>query len=504
MKRFITATAWLCCLCLLFLLAASGCSTLPKHLDTSGSAASDTSSDSSPAPTGGKASPFALPYSSMDTLNPFTAKTQNNLALCSLLFDGLTVIDNAFTPQLRLASAVDSTQPLVLTATLRADAKFSDGSNVKPEDVAASFALAKKSPHYKVLLANVKSAQKSGANAVVFALASPDPNASACLSFPVMKSGTDAAPVGSGRYALVKSKDPTLQANRYHGTKASISSVRLLDVSDSKALLYSLESGNISYYYTALSDGAIPNTTQASMNVPLNSLVFLGVNGSDSALSGVAVRTALSLAVSRKEIAASAFAGRATAAVSPFHPQWAAASAIKNYEISENITAAVAQLQQAGYNNTHKKKLACELLITEGNSFRKATADLLVVQLAKAGITCTVTSLPFADYTTRLKKGEFDLYLGEVRLPANMSLSSFFSAGGAAAYGIKSGSATAAYQKYLSGESTLADFCTAFAADMPYIPLCWRQGMAAHGRSLTGITPTGFDIYYGLETWKYQ
>ena len=146
-----------------------------------------------------------------------------------------------------------------------------------------------------------------------------------------------------------------------------------------------------------------------------------------------------------------------------------------------------------------------ELLVSEGNSFRAAAAELLQQQLAKAGVSVTVVSLPFEEYGERLKSGDFTLYLGEIRLPANMALWPFFTSGGPAAYGINTGgNAAAAYGEYLAGGKTLQEFIDAFTQDVPFIPLCWREGLAAYDRSLTGVAPTAFNAYYGIGGWSFS
>ena len=75
--------------------------------------------------------------------------------------------------------------------------------------------------------------------------------------------------------------------------------------------------------------------------------------------------------------------------------------------------------------------------------------------------------------------------------------------GGAASYGISRGGAAAVtYGQYLSGAVGLSDFTATFAQDLPYIPLCWRQGLAAYDRRLTTVTPSGYDPYSGFAAWR--
>lgn len=478
----------------------AGCSTLPKNFIDSplpSSSTVETSSSASEA----KNSTFTLGYSSGDSLNPYKAATRNNLELSTLLYEGLTKIDDKMIPQMNLATSVDTSNPSQLTAVIRSDARFSDGSKVSASDVVASFNTAKSSTNYKVLLNDIKSAGASGTNTVIFQLNSLNPDALACLSFPVIKSGSD---IGSGRYVYQSGDSPVLKANPHNGANPTITEIHLLDLPDSDSMLYGLESGSISVFFDDLSTGEIPRTSSATINVPLNYMVFLGVNGSRSQLSSASVRQALSAAANRSEICANAFAGRAIASVSPFNPSWGAAADLKGFSANDAIADAVADLEQAGYNSSKGKALSLELLVCNNNSFHDTAATLLSQQFEKAGIKLNVTKLSYSDYCDRLKSGNFDLYLGEIRLTADMSLKPFLQ-GGSASYGISgSGSAVQAYTQYLSGSTTLQQFTDTFNADLPFIPLCWQEGLTAYNRALSNVTPTAFDAFYGIDSWVFS
>lgn len=493
-------------------LCFSGCSTLPKSVQSPPTSVS--SAPTSPT-TVVKQQDFALSYSSEDTLNPYTAKTRVNLDLATLLYSSLTKLDAEFTPQMDVASSVTAVDATHWSVALRGDAVYADGSKITPADVVASFQLAKSSANYRESVSNIASAAVNG-NAVEFTLSSPDPHTASCLTFPILKSGTvtgeaGKAPVGGGLYVYKEGTNATLSANEKSGKTLSIPSIRLQNLSDDDAMLHGLENGTVSYYFSDLSSGEIPRTANASMQVPLNYLVFLGINADKTGLSNAAVRAALSSAIDRQEIAETAYSGRAQAALTPFHPQWKPVVEIAGFSAGENITQAVAQLEQAGYNTKDssdastkdEKELAWELLYPSGNDFREATVTLLVQQMDKIGVTLTPVPLSFSEYTNRLSKGDFDLYVGEIRLTGDMNLRPLLAAGGSASYGVQSnGAAATAYTQYLAGEQTLAEFVAAFVADVPYIPLCWRNGLAAYNRSMSEITPTAFDIYYGIENWK--
>jgi peptide/nickel transport system substrate-binding protein len=501
MTRFVAVAA-----AVFLMFGLAGCTWGSKQDENSSLSSNPTEPDTSKTQQNKKTVQFALAYTGDDTLNPYKAKTLTNLNLSSLFFEGLVKIDDEMMPAPQLAASLEYPSKLTISAVLRLDAKFSDGSPVKVEDVLYSFSLAKSSGNYKALMSNVKSAKKDGENGVLFTLNSADPHAAACLSFPVLKKGTADQPVGSGLYIFKDGSLPQLIPNPNNPVKPKIKEIRLLDVPDGDAMIYALESGNISFYYNDLSGGSIPQITTASISVELNSLVFVGINSFKSGLSNPKVRSAINLSISRAEICANAFAGRARPAQTPFNPSWKAASGLKGFDEREKIDTAVAQLNEAGYNKGNsQKKLSLELLVGKENSFRVAAAGLLKNQLARAGVEIKITELPHTELIKRLKSGKFDLYIGEIRLSANMSLKPVLARDGSAAYGVnRSGEAAAAYSKYLNGEIDMQQFTDIFTKDVPFIPLCWRNGIAAYNRSLSKVAATAFCAYYGIENWTYQ
>lgn len=494
------------------MLLLTACSTIPKDATIGGPPITRPTSTM----TGVKLSRFTLGYSQQDVLNPYKTNNRMNLDLSTLLYKGLMAMDSAMTPQPALAESL-TVNGLTVTATIRPDAVFSNGGKVTAGDVKASFDKAKTSPHYAQLLRNVVSAAISG-DSVVFTLAEPDPHAQACFIFPILpqKQVEEDTPPGSGLYTVTGNKgEYRLVKNPHSKTTVNIETIYLADISDSDALIHALENGTISYMFSDLSGGEIPRVTSANKSISMPDLLFLGVNGHKTALSNPQLRQAISHAIDRTGLANHTFGSYAEPACTPFHPQFKPAAELKGAEPKQNLQSAVALLEQLGYNgkvtvSTGKRKatgktLTLELLFHQNNDFHVKIADLTAEYLQAAGIQVTKVGLPFTDYTARITSGRFDLYVGEVRLAANMSLAPLLSKGGQAAYGVDTdGAAAKAYAAYLSGEQSMAAFTEAFLADMPYIPLCWKCGMAVHSRAISNVAPTAFDVYSGIQSWDVK
>ena len=445
---------------------------------------------------------FSLPYSKEDTLNPYAAATEANVNLAGLLYDSLTVVDGTFTPQLSLAASVTPTDATHLTVTLIQGAKFSDGSAVTAADVKASFDTARYSAQYKELLSNVSAAaadRKSGT--ITFTLAKGDPNAAACLSFPILKAGKNTtaageAPLGGGLYVYTAGDNgASLVANPHYRKKPRYETVTLRHLPNTDSMYYGLASGSITYYYDDLNVGETPRVSGASAKVDMNALTYLGINSGKGVLSDATVRRAFSLLTDRTALAASAYAGWALPATLPFHPHWSGVKDVEPIFGGQELAAALKLLE-----TVELKKVKLELIYSTDSANRGTLVDTVRMQLESAGIQVTAVPLAYNDYLARLKNGQYDLYIGEIRLTANMDLDPLF--GGAARYGIAADSAAAqAYSRYRSGEGTLQEFITAFGEDMPYIPLVWRCGFAGHDRRMQVVTPNGYDPYYGFADW---
>ena len=166
------------------------------------------------------------------------------------------------------------------------------------------------------------------------------------------------------------------------------------------------------------------------------------------------------------------------------------------------MAAATALLTDAGYPLQDKQTPTLRLIYNSDRTDRATMAELVRTQAKECGVIVTLQPLTEEEYRNALDKGDYELYLGEIRLTADMSLRSLL-LDAKTAYGVASKSdAKTAYAAYLSGSGTLQAFLDAFGTDAPYIPLCYRGGVAAYDRRLTAVTPTGYDPYHGIAAWQ--
>ncbi len=476
---------------------------------------------------------ITLPIAHNDTLDPFKNISTVNRSLVTLLYDSLVYIDEDFQPQPLIAESY-SLNGNQLSVVLGSSV-FSDGSAITAQDVIYSFEQAKKSDYYAARLEGFESAQGSG-RSVVFNLKSINVFAASSLDFPVVKSGTVQAqgdetelykivpPTGSGRYILSGSlPNATLVLNQRNSRNVNteIALINLFEVIDSDGLAYGLQIGNYDYWYNDLSGGEYFRVNAGLSVVPTNNLIYLGFNSDKRIFQNANIRRAVSMLISREEIVSQGFQGHATAAWLPFNPEWSAVEVIaSNGSAASNAELALQVLEGEGYTSVNaygyrcssSLSLNCTLTVCSGNSFRKAAAEQIKKQLAALNFNVSIVELEYKDYVKAIDEGNYEMYLGEIKIPANMSLDEFLKSGGAANLNvyeeIEEGTEEInvcfdAYDKLKKGEYSLSDFCMLFESEMPFVPVCYRNGAQVYSRRFKSeIKGTCYDNFFNINTWS--
>ena len=73
-----------------------------------------------------------------------------------------------------------------------------------------------------------------------------------------------------------------------------------------------------------------------------------------------------------------------------------------------------------GYRASRTKSLNCTLTVCADNPFKVAAAKQIKEQLAAVNFNVRILELGYKDYTQAIANGEFEMYLGEIKIPANI------------------------------------------------------------------------------------
>ncbi len=470
-----------------------------------------------------------LPVSQVDSFDPYLCETDFNSKIGLLLFDGLIKIEEDLSYSYAVASEVKVNGNSIFVE-IRDDAYFSDSTSVTSRDVVDSFRKAKESDAYSSKLSNIESATSSGDTGVVFTLEKSDIYSVKNLDFPIVKSveedneeneitieteSSDNIPIGCGRYKFEDGSIDTLILNEYwYGeTLPKIRRIKLVHLIDFSSAVNSMETGNISYLFQDLSSGIYNRVNANTSKILMTNLVYLGINSYSNSLSKPEVRQAISLVINKDKIAEKSFLGYAQKTRTPFYPEWNEIEALyfDKEDENENFVEAKNLLDKAGYSETNElgirssEDMKLTLLVNSDNAYKVAAANEIAADLKSVGIEVVLNKLPFDEYKTELAYVNYDLYIGEVKLSNDMSLGSFFESDGATSFGInRDTDIVKQYELFRAGQVSLQRFVDYFNVYLPFIPLCYRIGIASYTNELSyGIEGTHSDIFAGIYSWEY-
>ena len=158
--------------------------------------------------------------------------------------------------------------------------------------------------------------------------------------------------------------------------------------------------------------------------------LYLGYNLGSTMFKDTALRQAVIRGIDRQALADKFYRGFAMPAQLPASPnsQFYSQALAQNYVYNkDSFVSMVASSGAPGWT--------VRLLVNADDSLRVKVAQEISIMLNASGMLVSVVALPGDDYRTALREGEYDIYLGQTRLSANMDLSSFFSDNGRLSYG---------------------------------------------------------------------
>ena len=384
--------------------------------------------------------PVTLTYNPDMSLNPLIGYSQNNRVLFSLMYQGLFTVNSNMEAEPILCSAFQvAPSNMIYTCYIEPNAKFSDGSPVTPEDVIASYQYAMANDYYKArfkyYLAEVK--LSSDGTGVTFMLTTPYENFPMLLDVPIVKASDVESehPLGSGPYTFQGSglnatlnQVPNWWANVKVPVRAKV--IHLVTAGSDTQVRDEFEFGDVSLVVAnPMADSYADFRCDYELwNVDSGVFLYIGCNVlySDYFDDGY-LRTKLTYAMDRQTIVQRFYNNRAqlaTLAISPSSIHYNEALAAKYaFEPLKFIDA------MGNWNiprDPEKPNRKMQLLVNSDDSARVRAARYIADCLTEYGLPTETVEYGTNTYKAVLQAGNFDIYLGQTRLPPNMDLSEFF------------------------------------------------------------------------------
>ncbi len=426
------------------------------------------------------------------TFDPVLARTHAEATVAALVFDTLYQIGDDGVPKPRLAVALPTFDEKRTTARveLLKGVVFQDGTAVTPQDVAASLERTRASARWA--LPAVTSVAVDG-DAVVLSLSTPINELPALLSLPqtsITKGGK--APsgkiVGSGPFAIdqldLAHHRLALHAfDEYFAGRPYIDHLELrwYDTPDGEARRFETGNAHVSARGVAAFSGGQPTFAARDVSGPAAVLSFLGFGATHATLEhDAAFRRALDLAIARGGLVSVTSGERVLPTRVPL-PAEAGGPAIDNAANLGDLAAARVQLADAATRvaDLRSSALKLEILVEDTRPDDRDIAERVGLALDKLGIGWTITAVTAQVLHERVKRGQCDLWIGQLAEPV-ASQAIWWSAAFAAG---DDDSAIAPLQQG-ADPSVLAK---AFADREPIVPLMFRSLRLWHRTDLKGL-----------------
>ncbi len=383
---------------------------------------------------------LTLTYYPKQSLNPYTATDYTNRALFPLLYQSLFAVDKDYnlTPILCQSYTVSADMKTYTFQIARA--LFSDGTSLTATDVAASLNAAKAGAYYSGRFQHILSVHEDSGS-VVIQLDTPFENLPLLLDIPIVKAAeTDAAePLGTGPYVM----DTSLSGRRLRRQAAWwCSGSTSLIVTSAYIPLREAESPSQIRDLFEFEDVGLVCADPGSdtyadyrcdfeiWDVETGLFLYLGVHENSQVFSDEAVRQALTHAIDRDHLVTTFyrdFARSACLPASPLSPFYDASLASQYGYDQDKFTDA---LTEAGLQGA-----AVTLLLNSDDSLRLRAGRAIGKMLTTCGLEVTIVEKNTTGFIEHLRRGEYDLYLGQTKLSPNMDLSAFFQKNGTLNYG---------------------------------------------------------------------
>ena len=377
---------------------------------------------------------LTMAYYANRSMNPIQSTDYTNRALFSLIYQGLFSADSNYNAVPILCKSYQASADLKTFTFYIENARFSDGTPLTIEDVLASYEAAKDNKNYVGRFTHVREIAITEDGGIRFSLATPYENFPLLLDIPIMKAAEveAEAPLGTGPYIYEQS---LAGAHLRKNPNWWCTSEDLVVAADVISLIEAQSPSHIRDEFEFRDVGVVCANpcaaTYADYRCDLELwdcdtgiMVYLGFNinySQEDIFEDANLRSAMTYAINREAINEKFYNGHAKVATLPAEP----GTPYYSNTLADKYTYDSLRFIQI-LSRTSLPDEPLRLLVNSDDSIRLSLANDIAETLTEYGLPTEVKSYSTNGYIEVYRAGNYDMYLGQVKLSANMDLSEFF------------------------------------------------------------------------------
>lgn len=463
--------------------------------------------------------PFTLriPFDYEEGVSPYTTLSKPNRYVCGLIYRAMVNLRSDYSYELDLVSEIYTEDNITWYIYLDEGMTFPDGTEFTAYDLRYSLQQAmEEGSYYSTSLEVVSSSKVVNATCLRIVLRYANRYFPNLLTFPVISYETIENPLYfPDRYYF--SEDGThLICDVYSAAQE----IELVSATDMNLLTYEMRMGRYDCIYVTdpMDTGSAANG--GTMGMQSNRMVYLGLNSSSSFTYYADFRNAVAAAIDYNSIATDVYGHFASAPKKIYNPDF-----FEMQYVSKNgldLMSANLILDDMGFDNrddegfrTTKrgKRISLKLIVCGDSSVKVSLANAVAEMLGESGIEVKVTALSYSSFMLALQNYDYDMYIAEMRLGADMDLTRILTPYAHQLadmeyinYGVsESEKLYFSWLGFMSGTVTPSEFAEVFEEVTPFVPLCYTKGCAIFNRDLPfTLYGTDFDMFYNILEWKME
>ncbi|MCL2588982.1 MAG: ABC transporter substrate-binding protein [Oscillospiraceae bacterium] len=496
---------------------------------------------------------LSIAFQAEDNLNPYTARSRDNISVAGLIYEGLYALGENFTAVPVLAQGLTTLDGRRYTLEIRNDIRFHDGAGLTIEDVIYSLNRARNSTLFGGRLDIISGYERrydaQGERLeyeMDIVLTRVHGNIPVLLTFPIIQRGSfgQSVPPGTGPYSFTDTGGSarliSFPGHRY-AQDLPKDTIYLAEIVTMEQLSAHFNAGRLDILALELTATGEPSlaATREMRHFEATLMDYIGFNLQRPETSRPEVRQAISAAINRAYVTDNIMRGNAVASPLPIHPSvfyydhvlaaefsfdLPRARQILAREITVDMPAMPAEdgddieetppgvppseeYPDGEYEEPDDAPpTRLTLLVAGGNTNRMEVAVYIAASLSELGYQVIIDDRPYNEFLQALEAGEFDLFYGQVRLQPDFDLSELLF--GSLAFG---GTQNRIDHRLLddflaSGQSDRAERASvlnrAILTDAPFAVIGFRHLSVATQRGVViGMQPTQENLYNNVWEW---